>query len=57
MENVRIVIEFLGDYQLEEAKSRVDDVAQLFMRRDPTDEPIITIERKNDSGEWCLVDE
>ena len=41
---VRIVVEFDGNYAMDMANSNIDDVRQLFMRRNPLDEPRIFIE-------------
>jgi hypothetical protein len=45
----RIVITFSSEH--DNAKDNVDDVHQLFMRRNPMDEPIIITEGKVD-GFW-----
>ncbi len=45
----RIVISFKNQY---EAENEIDDVRQLFMRRNPLDEPDIYIEVESENGEW-----
>ena len=48
----RIVIEFFGEDQLGAARSRLGDIRQSLMRRDPTSEPIAFIETRSPGGDW-----
>jgi len=55
METVRIVIEFNGEYAQQNADDKIDDVRQLFMRRNPLDEPYIFIESIPSEEEECGI--
>ena len=52
----RIIIVFDDDYSLQNAKDNISDVRQLFMCRNPLDEPWIYIETMDDDSVWNQVD-
>jgi hypothetical protein len=47
----RIVVEFSGDYAMDNAKSKIDDIRQAVMCRNPLDEPFVRAETSEDNGE------
>lgn len=47
----KIIIEFSGEHDLDTAQYHVDMIHQLFMRRDPMDEPHIYIDEGKDDEE------
>lgn len=49
-EDYRIVIEFHGEHQYDDAQDKIDEVRQVCMRRDPGDEPMIYLEKYNEYG-------
>jgi len=52
MTHYRVVIDFHGNNQAQDALDCIDDVRQILMRRDPSDEPFIHIQHQNANGEW-----
>lgn len=47
----KIVVEFDGEFAKDEAYEKLDDVQQLFLRRNPLDEPFIYIVTDEDEQE------